>query len=260
MSAELTVALQALALLLAMGAATWLLSLPLRNVSIVDSLWSLLPAAAGISYASQLAPRPLGTRAIVVLALLLAWALRLSVYITVRNAGHGEDRRYQAIRARNEPGFAFKSLYLVFALQAVLAWVLSLVLLASLRSPAPWNPWLDVPGALLAALGLAWETIGDWQLSRFKRDPANRGRVMDRGLWRYSRHPNYFGESCVWWGLWLLALGAGGAWSIVSPLMITFMLLRVSGVTLLEQDLRERRPDYRQYIQRTNAFFPGRPR
>lgn len=259
MTPELWVALQALALLLAMGAATWLASLPLRDVSIVDSVWPLLLAAAGALYALRLAPSPFGPRALLVLALLAAWALRLCLYITARNAGHGEDRRYQAIRRRNDPGFAVKSLYLVFALQAVLAWVLSFVLLAALRSPAPWS-WLDAPGALLAAAGLAWESIGDWQLARFKRDPARRGQVMDRGLWRYSRHPNYFGESCFWWGLWLLALAAGGAWSVVSPLLITFMLLKVSGVTLLESDLRERSAGYRDYIARTNAFLPWRPR
>lgn len=259
MSAELAAALMALAVLLAMAFVTWVVSLPLRNVSIVDSLWSLMPAAAGIVYALWLAPDPPGARAVAVLALLLAWALRLSVYITVRNAGHGEDRRYQAIRRRNEPGFEFKSLYLVFALQAVLAWVLSFVLLAALRPAGPWS-LIDTAGAALATFGLLWESIGDWQLARFRRDPANRGRVMDRGLWRYSRHPNYFGESCVWWGLWLLAVGAGGAWSVVSPLMITVMLLRVSGVTLLEQDISERRPGYRRYVERTNAFFPGRPR
>ena len=259
MTPELWVVFQALALLLAMGAATWLASLPLRDVSIVDSVWPLLLAAAGALYALRLAPRPPGPRTLVVLALLAAWALRLCLYITVRNAGHGEDRRYQAIRRRNDPGFAVKSLYLVFALQAVLAWVLSFVLLAALRSAAPWS-WLDAAGALLAAVGLAWESIGDWQLSRFKRDPARRGQVMDRGLWRYSRHPNYFGESCFWWGLWLLALAAGGAWSVVSPLMITFMLLKVSGVALLESDLRERSAGYRDYIARTNAFLPWRPR
>lgn len=250
--------LGALPVLLAMGALTWLVSLRLRNVSIVDSIWSLMSAAAALCYAWPWTAER-GVRAWTVLALVLAWALRLSVFITIRNAGHGEDRRYQAIRQRNEPGFAFKSLYLVFAFQAVLAWVVSLSLLPALRSAAAWS-WLDCVAALLTVYGVLWESIGDAQLAAFKADPANRGRVMDRGLWRYSRHPNYFGECCVWWGFWLFAVAAGGWWAIASPLLMTLLLLRISGVSLLEKDIGERRPAYRDYVARTNAFFPWRPR
>jgi steroid 5-alpha reductase family enzyme len=123
--------------------------------------------------------------------------------------------------------------------------------------------WGDAVGAALAGFGLVFESVGDGQLARFKADPAHRGQVMDRGLWRFSRHPNYFGEACVWWGLGLMALsGAGwaGAWSIVSPLLMTVLLLKVSGIGLLEKDIAERRPAYRDYIVRTNAFVPGPPR
>jgi len=250
--------LAALPVLLAIGALTWLVSLPLRNVSIVDSVWSWLLASAALVYAwPWSAPR--GMRAWAVLLLVLAWALRLSVYITVRNIGHGEDRRYQEIRRRNDPGFAFKSLYLVFAFQAVLAWIVSLSLQPALASTAGWSA-LDCLAAGVTLFGLLWESIGDAQLAAFKADPANQGRVMDRGLWRYSRHPNYFGECCVWWGFWLFALAAGGWWGIVSPLLMTVLLLRVSGVSLLEKDIGERRPAYRDYIARTNSFIPWRPR
>jgi steroid 5-alpha reductase family enzyme len=250
--------LMALPVLLALGALTWLLSLRLRNVSIVDSVWSMMPASAALTYAWPWTG-PLNSRRWVVLALVLIWAMRLSIYITARNAGHGEDRRYQEIRRRNDPGFAFKSLYLVFALQAVLAWIVSLSLLPALTRDPQWNA-VDCVAAALTVFGLLWESIGDAQLARFKADPANRGRVMDRGLWRYSRHPNYFGECCVWWGFWLFAVAAGGWWAIVSPLLMTTLLLRVSGVSLLEKDIGERRPAYRDYIARTNAFFPWRPR
>ena len=247
----------ALLVLLALGSATWLLSLPLRNVSIVDSVWSLLIAAAGITYANEVLA--LSLRAWSVLALLAAWALRLAIYITVRNHGHGEDRRYQAIRARNQPNFASKSLYLVFGLQALLAWVVSLPLLVGIFDTGPLG-WLDYLGVVVLLFGLLWESIGDAQLARFKGVADNRGQVMDQGLWRFSRHPNYFGECCVWWGFWLFALAAGAWWAIVSPLLMTLLLLRVSGVSLLEKDIGERRPAYRDYMLRTNAFFPGAPK
>jgi steroid 5-alpha reductase family enzyme len=247
----------ALVLLLGMGVLTWLLSIPLRNVSIVDSLWSLLIAAAGICYALE--ANTLTTRSWLVLALLIVWALRLSLYITVRNHGAGEDRRYQAIRARNEPHFAFKSLYLVFGLQAALAWIVSLPLLAALRSTRALG-WVDYVGALAVLTGLLWETVGDAQLARFKADPANRGQVMDRGLWRFSRHPNYFGECCVWWGFFFIALSCGGWWAMVSPVLMTLLLLKVSGVGLLEKDIAERRPAYHDYVARTNAFLPWIPK
>ncbi|WP_292445385.1 DUF1295 domain-containing protein [Methylibium sp.] len=236
---------------------TWFASLAYRDVSLVDRVWSLCIVGAGIAYAAAL-PQT-GPRAAWMLAVAGLWALRLSLYITWRNWGEPEDRRYQAIRARNEPHFALKSLILVFALQAVLAWVVSAPLLAGVAAPAAWSA-LDTAGLLLAAFGLIFEATADWQMARFKADPAQHGRVMDRGLWRYSRHPNYFGECCVWWGLYLMALAAGGAWSIVSPLLMTVLLLKVSGISLLEKDIGERRPAYRDYVARTNAFVPGPPR
>ena len=229
----------------------WLASLPQRDVSIVDRAWSLLFVSAALCYAwfSH------GTAARMVLTLvpLLLWALRLALHITVRNWGHGEDRRYQQIRRNYDPGFAFKSLYIVFGLQSILAWIISLPLLAALAAQRPPG-WQELPGLALWLAGFLIETIADEQLRRFRADPANRGAVMDRGLWRYSRHPNYFGECCLWWGFYLLALAAGAWWTIVSPLLMTVLLLRVSGVTLLERDIGERRPAYRDYVARTSAF------
>jgi steroid 5-alpha reductase family enzyme len=236
---------------------TWLVSLKLHNVSIVDALWSVMFALAAASYA-YVGGMP-AARSDLVLALVALWAARLSIYIAWRNHGHGEDRRYQQIRARNNPGFAWKSLYLVFALQGLLAWFISLPLLAAIHSVRPLG-LLDAAGAALALIGFLFEAIGDAQLARFKSDPAHRGQVMDRGLWRYTRHPNYFGEFCLWWGFYLIALAAGGWWSLPAPLLMSLLLLKVSGVSLLEQDIAERRPGYREYTQRTSAFLPRPPR
>ncbi len=238
---------------------TWLVSLWKHNVAIVDSLWSpMFVLAAGVyAFAAPVLPM----RAQISVALVAIWGLRLAVHITWRNWGHGEDRRYQAIRARNEPHFAWKSVYLVFLLQAILAWVISLPLLGAIAagSSDALGP-LDYAGILVWLLGFVFEAGGDWQLSRFKADPRNRGQVMDRGFWRWTRHPNYFGDFCVWWGLYLIALAAGAWWSLVGPVLMSVLLMRVSGVTLLEKDIGERRPKYADYVRRTNAFFPGRPR
>ena len=259
-------ALAGLAVTTSLAFLTWLASLVRHDVSLVDRVWGVFIAGAGMAYAVDL--HALDARGAALLALAVAWALRLAVYVSWRNWGHGEDRRYREIRERNQPNFALKSLYLVFALQALLAWWVSAPLLAALAGSAASGGArplgvLDVAGFALAAFGLIFETVADAQLARFKADPANRGRVMDRGAWRATRHPNYFGECCVWWGLWLMALGAGStsaAWSVISPALMTFLLLKVSGVGLLEKDIAERRPAYRDYIERTSAFVPWWPR
>ena len=246
-----------LAVLLASGVVTWLVSLAKRDVGIVDSLWSMMFLLAAATYAFALPET--GPRTMMVLILVALWAFRLCVYITWRNWGEPEDRRYRAIRANNEPNFGVKSLYIVFGLQAVIAWVVSVPLLVAFASPAALN-WLDALGMALWVVGMLFETGGDWQLARFKADPANAGRVMDQGLWRYTRHPNYFGNACIWWGFGLIAVAGGAWWALLSPLLMTFLLLKVSGVSLLEQDIGERRPKYADYVARTNAFIPGPPR
>ena len=232
----------------------WALSLRLKDVSIVDSMWSLFFLLIAVSFAVALGS--FDVRGGLVLALVAIWALRLSGYITWRNLGEGEDRRYQEIRERNEPNFAFKSLYLIFGFQGLLALIISLPLLVAIQSDAPLG-WLDYAGVALWTIGLIFEAGGDWQLSRFKANPDNKGKVLDTGFWAHTRHPNYFGDFCVWWGFFLLALGAGGWWTLISPLLMSFMLLKVSGVALLEKDIGNRRPEYARYIRETNAFFPG---
>jgi len=256
----LSVALEALAAILVLSFATWLASLARRDASLVDRMWPVFIAVAALVCRHGLPAS--GPRADVMVALVLAWALRLCVYVTRRNWGHGEDRRYQPIRARNEPGFALKSVYLIFALQAVLAWIVAAPFLAGMAGTRSFGP-LDAVGAAICAFGIVFEAIGDAQMSRFKAAPQSAGQVMDRGLWRYTRHPNYFGEACVWWGFAVIAVGGAGvagAWCLVSPLLMTVLLLKVSGVSLLEQDIGERRPAYRDYIARTPAFVPGMPR
>jgi steroid 5-alpha reductase family enzyme len=254
----LNVYMRGLAVVILAAAVIWAASVRRKNVAIVDSLWSLMFVMLACVYASG-APHPLAKRAWLALALVLIWALRLSSYITWRNWGRGEDPRYQAIRARNQPNFALKSLYLIFILQALLAWLISLPLLgAALGEPA--LGLLDAAGALLWFIGILFEAGGDWQLARFSADSDNKDRVMDRGFWRYTRHPNYFGDFCVWWGLYLIALSAGAWWSVVGPLLMSLLLMRVSGVTLLERNIGKRRPGYADYVRRTSAFFPWFPK
>ncbi len=246
--------LPGLAATLALALLAWALATARRNAGVVDIFWSLFFLAAAAVYA--VVADSLAGRAVLVLALVALWSLRLAGYLAARNWGGPEDHRYRAIRARNEPGFAWKSLYLVFGLQAVLAWIISAPLAVAVLSGRPAG-LLDAAGAALVVFGLAFEALADAQLARFKLDPRNAGRVMDRGLWRHTRHPNYFGEFCVWWGFWLVAVGAGGWWTVFSPLLMSVLLLRVSGVALLEKDIGQRRPEYANYMLRTNAFFPG---
>jgi steroid 5-alpha reductase family enzyme len=250
-----------LLVVMAMAIVGWLASLAKGNVNLVDSLWSLFFLATAATYAWH-APDA-GPRSALVLALVALWALRLALHLALRNWGKPEDHRYQAIRANHSPGFAWKSLVIIFALQATLAWGISLPLAAAVFSPLPLNG-LDALGATMILLGLVYEAVADRQLARFKADPVNKARILDRGLWRYSRHPNYFGEACVWWGFWTIAL-AGSGWciaglSLLSPLIMTWLLLRVSGVALLEKDIARRRPAYRDYIARTSAFIPWPPK
>ena len=246
-----------LAAMMVLAFGVWLTSLAKHDASIVDSVWSVLIYLGGAVYVLML-PQT-GPRTFWVMMLAALWALRLAAYITWRNWGEPEDRRYVEIRARNQPDYERKSLYLVFEMQALLAWIVSMALLAAVAGGSAWS-WLDSLGASIMLFGLIFETVGDAQLAAFKGNADNRGKVMDKGLWYYTRHPNYFGEFCVWWGFYLMALSAGGWWAIVSPLLMSMLLLKVSGVTLLEKDITERRPAYRDYIACTNAFFPGIPK
>ena len=244
----------ALAAVAAFGVLGWIVSRIQKDVSIVDSMWSLMFLIAAVTYAVVLPDS--GPRTALVLALTAIWAMRLSGYITWRNWGEGEDYRYQRIRKNNSPNFEWKSLYIVFGLQAGLAWFISLPLLAAINSQAAPG-LIDTIGVGLWTVGFVFEALGDLQLARFKANPDNKGKVLRSGLWSITRHPNYFGNFCIWWGFYLIAVAAGGWWTLPAPLLMSFLLLKVSGVAMLERDIGERRPDYADYIRRTNAFFPG---
>ena len=247
----------------ALGAmlALWLLSLALRDASIVDLWWG--PGIAGLACVAFLAsgaePHP---RRWLLLGMVTLWGLRLGGYLLWRNAGRGEDPRYQAMRRHFGARFAWVSLGTVFGLQGLLQWVVALPLQLAQLDPGPERLGaLDAAGLALFAVGLGFEGVGDWQLARFKADPANAGRVMEHGLWRYTRHPNYFGDCAAHWGMFAVALATPfGALGVLGPLVMTVLLLRVSGVALLERSIAKRRPAYAAYQRRTSAFLPWPPR
>lgn len=239
-------------------AVVWALSLPLRDASIADVFWGPGFALVAIVAASVSPPSTRGTLLVVLTS---AWGLRLALHIGTRwRKKKEEDRRYQAMRANWGDRFPVVSLFTVFLLQGALLLVVSLPLQAgaALSAGRPLG-LLDAAGVLLFGVGLAFEAVGDAQLSRFLADPANRGRVMESGLWRFTRHPNYFGDALVWWGLGLVGAASGAGWSLVGPALMTFLLVRVSGVSLLEKDIAGRRPEYVAYVRRTSAFLPRPP-
>lgn len=240
--------------------AAWALSLAVRDASVVDPFWGLgfvLVAAIAL-----IAGPGVFERRLLVFALVAAWGVRLSFHITRRNRGKGEDHRYQGFRARWGDHFWWVSLFTVFLLQALLLLVVSLPIVAAGAGRAPASLGaLDAVGAGIWLLGFAFEAVGDAQLSRFTADPANRSRVMDRGLWRYTRHPNYFGDAVVWWGLGVIGLATPWGWlALAGPALMTFLLVRVSGVAMLERTIAERRPGYAEYARRTSAFVPLPPK
>lgn len=256
----LATSLEALASLLGLMTAVWVVSLVRRDVSTVDLFWGI--SFLVVAWVYFAAAEVTLTRHVVVLGLVHLWGLRLSLYLLRRNWGKPEDRRYRAMRERRGARFAWTSLFIVFWLQAALAWVISLPLHAALVSSVPVElTVIDWCGAILFVIGLGFEAVGDWQLARFKADSANTGHVCDRGLWRYTRHPNYFGEALLWWGLWCFALATPGAgWTVIAPVLITLLLLNVSGVSLIEQELRHTKTGYQAYVARTSAFVPWFPR
>ena len=229
---DLPAYLFALALILGVAVAAWVVSVMIRNVAFVDSLWSLFFLIAAVVFAVEAAP--LSARGLLVTLLVAVWALRLSLYIAARNWGEPEDYRYRKIRENNEPGFAFKSLYVVFGLQGILAWIIAMPLLPAIMNRGGIGP-LEIVAAALWLVGFIFEAGGDYQLAKF-------------------------GDFCIWWAFYLFAFAAGGWWTIVSPLLMSFLLLKVSGVAMLEKTITDRRPDYAEYIRRTNAFFPGLPK
>ena len=260
MESALAILATNLLVLLAAMFCLWLVSLPLRDASIADIFWG--PGFVLMAWMTFFQAEGFLFRKLLIGVLVSVWGFRLAAYIAWRKRGEGEDRRYRAWRAKHGNAFWWVSLFTVFGTQGLLLWVISLVVQVGQISPVPGMfVWTDVAGILVWAVGFAFEAVGDFQLQRFKSDPKNHGKVMDRGLWAYTRHPNYFGECLVWWGIFLIALSTpSGFWTVISPLTITYLLLKVSGVTLLEKTMVESRPAYRDYIERTSPFFPWFPR
>jgi steroid 5-alpha reductase family enzyme len=238
----------------------WLVSLALRNSGIADIFWGAgFVMTAWVAFA--LTPGGCPPRKYLLCFLVTVWGSRLTLYILTRNWGKPEDFRYRAWRTNAGRSWWWRSLFKVFLLQGLLMWIIGAPLLAAQNSAAP-DRWtlIDYAAISLWLVGFFFESAGDWQLARFKANPANRGLLMNRGLWRYTRHPNYFGDALQWWVFYLLALAAGGWWAIFSPVLMTGLLMRVSGVTLLEKTLKETKPGYKEYVETTNAFFPWFPR
>ncbi len=240
--------------------ATWLVSLPIRNASTVDIVWGL--GFVIVAWTAFLVADGADPRRWLLTGLTTVWGLRLSVYLAMRNLGKEEDYRYQEMRRRHGDRFGLVSLGTVFGLQGALMWVVSLpVQVGQVPTSPPRLTWVDYLGAGVWLVGLVFESVGDWQLARFKADPANKGKVMDRGLWRYTRHPNYFGDFMVWWGLYLIALATGVAWwTVLGPIVMSILLIQVSGKAMLEKTIGKRRPGYEEYVRRTSGFFPMPPR
>jgi steroid 5-alpha reductase family enzyme len=235
----------------------WLVSLRTRDVSIVDIFWGV--GVAGVVDIAAVMGQAGGPRTSAVLFLINLWGLRLAAHIWARH--RGEDHRYAAMRTKFGPRWWWLSLIQVFLLQAVLIWFVPAPLVAAvLYSHMPMG-WLDYGGIAVAAVALLFESLADFQLSAFRADPSCKGKVMDRGLWGWSRHPNYFGEALMWWGYFAIGFGASHQWwLILSPVLITFLLLQVSGVTLMEETMDERRPGYAEYRRRVSAFVPWPPK
>lgn len=240
--------------------AIWLVSVRIRDASIVDFCWGVGFILVAAVYALLSNGDPL--RKGLILTLVTIWGARLSIHIFLRNRGHGEDFRYQVFRRAAGDKFWWVSFFQVFLLQGVILWIVSAPLLAAQHSVQPLAFTIfDMLGVVVWAVGFYFEAVGDWQLWRFKADPANAGKLLTTGLWAYTRHPNYFGDAAVWWGFFLIAVSVpNGILTFFGPLLMTFLLMRVSGVALLERSMRKRKPDYEAYMRRTSAFFPRPPR
>lgn len=238
--------------------ALYLIALVRKDNSLADIGWGLgFILVGGLSFFSQPSPPP---RGILVCGLVLAWGLRLAFHIFVRNRNRSEDFRYAKWRRDWGRLFALRSYLQVFLLQGLILLVVSYPLMLVNRTPGRSLGALDFVGAAVWALGFIFETVGDAQLLRFKRAPENKGKIIMTGLWRITRHPNYFGEATMWWGIFLIALGAADGWTaVISPLLITFLLLRVSGVRMLEKKY-EGNPEFKAYARRTSAFLPWFPK
>ena len=229
-----------------------LLSLKKNNVTHVDTMWSLFFVLNALYFYSVF---PASLRSSLIILLVLFWGVRLAIYLTYRNWGKPEDTRYLKIRQNNEPHFRYKSAYIIFGFQAILAWIVGSILFIAIENNHPIT-WLDNLGFIVILFGIAYESIADYQLMQFKNDIKNRGKLLQSGLWKLSRHPNYFGEILVWWGFFITTLTTGFHYNLIAPLLMTFLILRFSGVTLLEANLTSKFDEYDNYQKKVNTIIP----
>lgn len=255
-----TMFLQALLLIWVLVTLLWIWSIIIKNVSIVDIFWGFGFVAVNALYV--LVSGELNDRKILILILVTVWGLRLAIYLASRNIGKGEDFRYQEFRRNyGEDRYWWFSYFQTFLLQGILIMIVSLPLLGiSASNDSGDLNLLDYLGILVWLVGFAFEAGGDYQLSRFKRDPRNRGKVLDSGFWKYTRHPNYFGDAAVWWAYALFSIAAGSYWQVIGSAVMTLLIIKVSGVALLEKSLKESKPQYKEYIRNTSSFFPWFPK
>ena len=253
-----TVLVAALITIACLMLATWSVSLLRRDASIVDIVWGL--GFVVVAWASRFVTGASGAGNWLLVAMVTVWGVRLAAYLAKRNLGKGEDFRYKAMRRKHGERFPLVSLYTVFGLQGALMFVVSLPVSLGQRDTDAGAGFVALAGCVVWAIGLYFEVVGNAQLARFKRDPRNEGLVMDQGLWALTRHPNYFGDCLVWWGLAIVASAQGaGLWAFLGALVMTVLLVRVSGAAMLDRLLAKRKPGYAEYMARTSGFIP-RPR
>lgn len=252
--------LQASLLILTLFTLLWLLSVKLKNVSIVDLFWGVGFVVVNAFYVFM--SGDLTIRKYIMLVLVTIWGLRLSSYLAWRNIGKGEDFRYQEFRRKYGPQrYWWISYFQTFLLQGILTMIISLPLLGvSMGNTSDSLNLLDYCAILVWVIGFSFEAGGDYQLARFKKNPENKGKVMCYGFWKYTRHPNYFGDSAVWWAYALFSIAAGSYWQVIGSVVMTLLIIKVSGVALLEKTLNNTKPQYAEYIRKTNAFFPWFPK
>ena len=256
----MTLFLQASLVIWVLVTLLWIWSIIIKNVSIVDIFWGFGFVVVNALYLFM--PGELNDRKILVLILVSIWGLRLSIYLASRNIGKGEDFRYREFRrSYGEERYWWVSYFQTFLLQGVLMMIVSLPLLGISNGNYSGNlNMLDYLGIFIWLVGFSFEAGGDYQLSRFKRDAGNKGKVLDSGFWKYTRHPNYFGDAAVWWAYALFSIAAGGYWQIIGSVVMTLLIIKVSGVALLEKSLKDSKPQYREYIRKTSSFFPWFPK
>jgi steroid 5-alpha reductase family enzyme len=247
-------------IILALVTLLWIWSVFIKNVSIVDIFWGFGFVVVNVIYAYM--SGELNARKILILTLVSIWGIRLVIYLAIRNIGKGEDFRYQEFRRNYGPKrYWWFSFFQTFLLQGVLIMIISLPLLGIHSSATSGDlNVLDYLGILVWIIGFTFETVGDFQLARFKKNVKNKGKVLNKGFWKYTRHPNYFGDSAVWWAYGIFSIAAGSYWQIIGSIIMTLLIIKISGVSLLEKTLKDTKPQYRDYIQKTNSFFPWFPK